>query len=270
MKSRFVSMEDVESDFFENHMKDIAKAKKLAANSQGKEELANHLWRELQACKINADFIRIFDLLKKKSYRNAWVNLEQCEIACASLIRNSTPEFQKEKRILYIQDKIESIQSLFPYVLFFSPGFTTGYYTCSICGTKVVPRNRCGHRKGIIYNGELCHHIGHEPDFKELSIVTNPVQKYSVAHDDKTLDFSVLNFLISNLEHAFERWSCIETRKSYPRKMFSEVSLQSKCPCKSGEIFSNCCNQKSEISIPHIDFLFEDKEDFEPKINFPY
>ena len=271
MKNDFSTIEDVDNEEFQTYLSNLKASKEEVSQLPNNEDNANAHWREIEALELNGSFIKAFEFLKSKEYRNAWNLLEQCEISCKFLIKNSALEFQEKKRVIYIKETIEKYQSLFPYCVFVSPGFKVGYYTCGICGHKVRPRSRCEHKKGRVYNGQLCLHEGHDLEPIEISIVTKPVQKYSVMHDDSTLDFSVLEHLLNMLDNAFEPWSYEKKTMNYPREKFSMFSSNDQCPCKSGSTFIDCCEQKSEIEIPHIDFCFaKELSKDKTETRFPY
>jgi hypothetical protein len=43
------------------------------------------------------------------------------------------------------------------------------------------------------------------------------------------------------------------------------------CPCQSGLKFKECCFEKNEIAIPHIDFIFSKEISKEKQaVKFPY
>lgn len=250
---------------------DSIKNEKAKAIEHGEEDKANECWRILKAIDINMLYIQAFQNIKRRNYRDAWNELEQCEINYQSLSENSTESFLINTRAVFIREKVLKWQSIYPYCLFISPGFKIGYHTCSICDHRVRPRSRCEHKKGKIYNGELCLHIAHDIEFLELSIVSTPVQKYSLMHDDTALDFTLLQYLSDILENAFEEWDLNRTTMKFPRERFVNVKNEDKCPCQSGRDFQHCCKGEKEIEIPHIDFILSkplppDKE----KIKFPY
>lgn len=270
MKISLTSIEHIDSPEIKAYRERLVAGKERAQEIKD-EQAANNIWRASESLDVNILFIKAFDNLKNGNYREAWNLLERCEVNCSFIERNSDEEFLSESRVLFIKKTVENFQSLYPYCVFASPGFTVGYYTCSICGHKIRPRSRCEHKKGMLYNGELCLHEGHDLDFREISIVSKPVQKYSVIHDDSTLDFSVLEHLISFLDHAFEEWRYEKKTMSFPRERFSSVRDSDKCPCKSGLEFKECCLEKEEIDIPHIDFLFSKEIPKEKQsIKFPY
>ncbi|HDU4042401.1 TPA: hypothetical protein RFN24_002016 [Klebsiella aerogenes] len=270
MKIELTTLEDIVNPEIIKAI-DSIKKEKLNAIKYGDEEKANECWRVLKAFDLNVLYIRAFNNIKNKKYRDAWNELEQCEINYEFLNENSTETFLINTRSKFIIDKVLKWQSLYPYCLFISPGFKVGYYTCSICDHRVRPRSRCGHKKGKIYNGELCLHIAHDMEFLEVSIVSTPAQKYSVMHDDATLDFTLIQYISNILENAFEEWDLNRTTMRFPKERFENVRNEDDCPCKSGREFHSCCSDKKEIEIPHIDFILSkaipsDKEE----ISFPY
>lgn len=270
MKVELLTPQDCEKPVIKKVIEELNRVRDEAAMS-GDEEKANGCWRELEATELNILYIGAFHKIKNKEYRDAWCDLEKCEIKYSSLEENSSEEFLINSRSKFIFDKVKKLQSLYPYSVFASPGFTVGFYTCSICDHKIRPRSRCEHKKGKVYNGELCLHVGHDMKFTEISLVTNPVQKYSVVHNDETLDFSLLTYLLDILDNAFEEWDLHWTTMKFAINRFSNVKPDSKCPCKSDNIFEECCIGKDEVEIPHIDFIFskpipEEKEE----IAFPY
>ena len=186
------------------------------------------------------------------------------------LEENSDTDFIESFNVEWFKKHIEYWQSLFPYSVFFSPSFIVGYHTCSICDHKIRPRSRCEHKKGKLYNGEVCYHAVHDIlDVPEVSIVTNPVQKYSVALID--YDYTAVNYVAERLDDPLESWKAVKTKKSYPREKFASVKGDDLCPCQSKEKFSECCSSKDEITIPH--FKIEFQKYIRPELqyeHFPY
>lgn len=248
----------------------LVRAKHVAVENNYEEE-ANQLWREIQALKISSIFFASIKNIKQKKYRDAWCGLEQCEIACKFLGENSSAAFFQESGANFVEIYTSKWQSLYPYCVFASPAMVVGYYTCSICGHKIRPRSRCQHTKGRLYNGELCLHQAHEIEIREISIVSKPVQKYSVMHNDETLDFSLLDYLCSHIESPFDEWDAHWTTKKFPRDRFNSVLEDQNCPCQSGSLFRQCCSNKTEIEIPHVDFVLRNGLNKEVEAErFPY
>jgi hypothetical protein len=263
MKIELFTIQDCESEEVKSALDTLNETKRKAVE-RNDEDKANECWRNIEAIDLNILFIQAFQKIKDQKYRDAWCDLERCEISCGSLEENSSETFLSKTRVSFIKDKTLKWQSLYPYRVFASPGFNVGYYTCSICGHKIRPRSKCEHKKGKIYNGELCLHMGHDLEFKEISLVTNPVQKYSVVHYDETLDFSLLIYLSKFLDNAFEDWDLNWTTMKYPIEKFSSVEPSDVCPCKSGDDFESCCMKKDEVEIPHVDFIFFKPIDVSP------
>lgn len=230
---------------------DFLKEKQIEHNS----EYSDNIWRLKSSLELKRDYAKVFSLLKEKKHYDAWGLLEICEINLSLIIENSNPDFHKEARLHFYSEYISNWQSLFPYAIFFSPGMLVGYYTCSICNTKIRPRNSCKHKKKKLYCGEICFHNGHDLEMLEISIVTKPVQKYSVVMKD--YDYTVVNYVVERLNSPFDGWQPIRTRKIYPRNMFNSAMPETTCPCKQGDKkFSECCSPKAQIEIPHIDIVF--------------
>jgi hypothetical protein len=270
MEIELITLEDTQKPAI-NQIIDSLKDEKTKAIKCGDEAKANACWRELEGLELNLLYIQAFHNIKTEKYREAWIQLEQCEIKYKFLSENSTEDYLCDSRAVFIENYVSKWQSLYPYCVFASPGFKVGYYTCSICNHKIRPRSRCEHKKGKVYNGELCLHIGHELEFLEISIVSTPVQKYSVMHNDETLDFTLLKYLSDILENAFEEWNVNWTTMKFPAERFISVKTGDKCPCKSGNNFEACCMGQDEIEIPHVDFIFSKQlPNDKQAIIFPY
>ncbi|WP_336938568.1 hypothetical protein [Acinetobacter modestus] len=270
MKINLTTIDHIKNPKIQYHI-ELLKEKKRSASNNDDAETANNCWRELEALKLNILFIKAFHNIKLKNYRQAWNELEQCEIKDTFIRENSPPEYMVSSRLDFIKDKVSKWQSLYPYCMFCSPGFKVGYYSCSICGHKIRPRSRCEHKKGKVYSGKLCLHKAHDLEILEISIVTKPVQKYSVMHDDSTLDFTILDQLASFLAHAFEDWDLKWTKMKFPIERFDSIYKEDECPCKSNKTYEACCLGKREIEIPHIDFLLSKPLPIDTRtFTFPY
>lgn len=225
-----------------------------------KEKLANDCWRLISAIKLNSKYVEVFYKIKEEDYLDAWKELEQCEIASNSLVKNCDKKFLKIYRIGFIQKHVQYWQSLFPYKVFFSPGYLIEYHSCSICGHKIRPRSRCEHDAGKLYMGEICSHKINGMKLLEVSMVTNPVQKYSVVTTDEIkYNYSLVNSVSLKLNNAFHAWKPEWSTKKYPRKYFSSIDGADQCPCDSGLKFEECCSDKSEIIVPHLNIYLSEE-----------
>lgn len=219
------------------------------------EELSNHAWiveHSLIATKL---YIKTFYKLKAGDFYEAWCDLEKIEILLSRISENNKELCLEKVGLNKIKKMVSNWQSIYPYDLFISPGFISKYKTCSICRSKVSLRKSCGHKKGKLYNGSMCFHTVHKLKYLEVSIVENPVQKYSVLnHEGK--DYSQLKYILDQLHTPYDTWSRHLTKKSFPRDKFKNISKNDKCPCQSGLDFYYCCQNKKEIVIPHVQIEF--------------
>ena len=206
------------------------------------------MWCLAQALAVQEHYLRAFGQLKAGEFYKAWCELEHTELALASLERHDTeswPEFHLD----FVQVHTERWQSLFPYKMFVSPELLQNEKLCSICKRPVVPHAFCGHRVGEIYNGEMCYRIVTKLEALGISMVENPVQKYSVLflNDEKTgqqrdqYNYVLVKYAISGLRNAFDGWDVERTTRRQPHSRFADVSRNDPCPCESGKKYKKCC-----------------------------
>lgn len=243
----------------ENHYKTALKEiNKLLEISQKKEneDVSNLLWRLKKVIEVKIKYIQAFFLLKDKKYYDAWVLLERVEIDISFLEKNVDDDFIEKYKIFFYKEIVQIWQSLFPYKVFFSVGFTVKRYICSICNHIIRPRSRCIHEKGKLYNGELCFHVGDEIDaVKEISIVKNPMQRSCIAMMD--YDYCVVDFVSERLDSPFDYWKPFKTKKLINRAEFNNIDEDEICPCQETMmLFKDCCFNKEKIAFPHIDIKF--------------
>jgi len=237
---------------------------KAAAVAVGNPDEAKLLWVVQYIAKVQRSYLRMFALLKEYKFFEAWRELEQGEIAVALLKRHFTVERCDPHRIEYIETMIQRWQEQFPYKVFFSPEILKKRVECSICNTKISLRRPCGHEKGQIYNGDNCYHRVVECEVLSISIVTNPVQKYSVAFlasEDGSgsrdhYDYGNVRFAIDRLASAFHGWQVEHETRTFPISVLAHLPPESPCPCASGTSFRDCCFSKPEVTIPHRQFTF--------------
>jgi hypothetical protein len=238
-----------------------SKASAVAADNQVE---AKSFWQVQAIARVQRSYLKAFGLLKEYRFYDAWCEFERCEVAIASLKRHAVIERGDPTRIDYIETMVKRWQAQFPYKVFLSPEILKKRMECSICGAKVSLRNPCGHEKGQIYNGEECLHRIVASEFLSISIVTDPVQKYSVAFiatDDGSgsrdhYDYGNVRFAIDRLASAFHGWHVEAETRTFPISVVSHLPPESPCPCASGKPFGDCCASKPEVTIPHKQFTF--------------
>ena len=135
---------------------------------------------------------------------------------------------------------------------------------CSICRRKISIRSPCGHRVGEIYNGEYCCRIVTKCEFLSISMVKDPVQKYSIPFivDPKTgetedrYDYGTVEYLMKRWPTPFHNWTAKWTKALHPKEFFGPPSRNDKCPCDSGKKYKKCCLHRQGIVRPHCEFTF--------------
>lgn len=263
---------------FDDHIIDILKKLKLQALADNDEQTAKLIWCYEQILNVQSNYLSVFLELKKGQYYQAWCTLERVEIGLNSLARHFTQNSDDEFMLIFIEKHSEQFQKLFPYKWFISPAFIQLEKKCSICRKTISIREPCGHLKGEIYHGEECLHKITKAELLELSVVTNPVQKYSVLFmsdpDTKKevdhYDYSLMKYVIDGLNRPFNAWDVQWTKIRQPHSLFEHISKEDKCPCGSGKIYRKCCLKASGVLRPHVKILFHvPPPDNLPEIIYP-
>jgi SEC-C motif len=227
------------------------------------EPLANAAWFLKEYLNSHYEYLVAFEEIKAGEYYKAWCRLERVEITLRDMMRNPIvgyEEFGPEP----LFDLVARWQSLYPYNVFFSPEIFIKRETCSICGQVVDPWTDCGHRRGLLYKGEICHLNVTDCEFKRVSIVADPVQKFSVAFtaDEEgnridQYDYAPVKFVADRLTAPFDGWSMTWTYAYHPHSMFPSASPDGPCPCGSGKKYATCCLHEPGVKRPHMQVTFE-------------
>jgi predicted RNA-binding Zn-ribbon protein involved in translation (DUF1610 family) len=118
-------------------------------------------------------------------------------------------------------------------------------FRCSICGSKIGIRNRCSHKIGEIYNGEMCGRIVNKIEIKGISIVRNPFDKYTILEaQGVSYNYALLETLMKYLDNPFEKWGYDIEYMDWDYKKdlrYKNVNRNDMCPCGSGKKFKKCC-----------------------------
>lgn len=230
----------------------------------GDEQQANRAWFLKTIAGTHRDFVGCFTQIKAGDFYKAWCELERIEIALPWLLTNRffDPASYEVEGFLA---QVKRWQSLYPYKVFFSPGILKKRKECSICRQPIDPWTECEHEVGRVYVGEECCGIVTEVEFIEISLVLDPVQKYSVvmlANDESGssidhYDYSIVGFLADRLNSPFDNWDVQWTSAYHPHDMFPNTASGDVCPCGSGHTFSGCCQLRPGVIRPHAQFTFE-------------
>lgn len=241
----------------------LLRSHKIEAVRRNDQEMAKLVWCYEQILLVQSTYLSAFGKLKDHSFYEAWCLLERVEIELGSLEQHFKTDTD-EYRLALIEKHCKQFQSLFPYKYFASPTILQVQKVCSICNQPVSIRSPCGHRVGEIYNGEMCCRIVTEADFLELSVVENPVQKYSVlfmsdAKSGESIDhykYDLVQHVVDGLHSAFDPWDMYETKIRHPHEFFKHVGRNEACPCGSGAKYKHCCLKESGVLRPHIEVGF--------------
>ena len=238
---------------------------KRQAVARGDQEEAKRIWCYEKILQIQSSYLSSFYDMKAGNYYGAWCSLERVEIALHFLERHFSSESDDDQyRLRFIEEHSRQFQSLFPYGLFMSPAFLETEKKCSICGHPISIRNPCGHQVGEIYDGEMCCREVTKAEVLEISLVTNPVQKYSVPFlvDPKTgkqkdhYDYTFVQYVVSGLWRPFDAWDMRRTEARHPHSRYAHVGRNDDCPCGSGGKYKDCCLRESGVLRPHLDIRF--------------
>lgn len=211
----------------------------------------NALWFLETFAICTLKYIDTFRLLRRRKYRPAWDDLERVEIILSQLDENLFLE-EFESHIVMVLRLVLQLQSTYPYKYFASPEIKMLDWECTICGLKSTPSNPCGHQIGRVYSGKFCGRKITKAKMLGLSIVTNPVQKYSVLIPEGVeFDFSVTQFVLERLGGPFQDWSGQWGYLRHPHSKFADVALDSKCPCGSNLHYDECCLMEDGILLDH-------------------
>jgi hypothetical protein len=226
----------------------------------GDDALANKAWFLDRTCTSYRMYVGSFEKMKAGQFYNAWCDLERVEIGLASLTHNPIMNV-KSFRIPDLAALVTTWQSAFPYKVFLSPGMLYKKKQCSICQTILTPWSDCGHEKGRVYGGRECVTEIMEVEMLEISLVLDPVQKYSVCFAGPNgadhHDYSITRFIVERLASPFDRWTLNWTTALHPHDRFGGVSPEGACPCGCGRSYATCCLPTPGIRRPHAQIGFE-------------
>lgn len=228
--------------------RDISKTASALKTAATDPEEKNRLWAVQTFADATAIYLDAYRQMARGKFTDGWCTLEQAEHGFARLAEN----IFIEDLIPLIDRRTELIalwQSLFPYRHFISPGMRYKKWGCSICGQQSTPVDPCGHIRNRVYAGQLCVRIIQEAEPLEVSIVTDPVQKYSVLQLD--YDYSVVQYVLDHLSGPFHQWTGEWTHKRHPHSKFTDRPHDGPCPCGSKLRYQECCLLTQGVRLPH-------------------
>jgi hypothetical protein len=236
---------------------------KSTAVACANQALAKEIWCLEQTLTTQTHYLDAFVNMRSAQFYDAWCALEQAEVSLFFLdhhFRDLNDRYSLE----FIRTQISQFQSAFPYRMFFSPGMIHREKKCSVCGTRLSIRNPCGHRAGEIYDGEMCSRIITKIDLTEVSLVTNPRNKYAVGFPrgkagspNDGYDYSLVKSIVERLQSPFDRWTCRFNEERVPHSRFPNVGRNHDCPCGSKSKYKRCCLNESGVRRSHCHVEFE-------------
>lgn len=226
--------------------------------------VADRAWFLNRVAQCYRGFVTCFEQMRTGAFYEAWCEFERIEIALPWLVANPFLN-PKDFAIGALKKRVTQWQSLYPYKVFISPGMIHRRKECSLCHAVISPWNSCAHEVGKVYDGRECYRIVTKAEFLEVSLVLDPVQKYSVAFaakgpDGKAVDHhdhSVARFLVDRLASPFDDWLVQRTFAYHPHSLFPNATEEGPCPCESGRSYKGCCLSRRGVVRPHFQFAFK-------------
>lgn len=226
---------------------------------ESKCNLANRAWFLRVVAQSRSSMITAISEIQSGRHKDGWCTLERVEIDCRVLRRNP---FQSigDYGVAALLTQVERWQSLFPYKVFASPEFIINVARCSICNTISSPWSGCDHVPNTVYCGEACYRSVEGMALKSVSLVLEPVQKFSVLiipRDDGSdpMDYSMVDWVAERITSPFDRWTIDWSTEIHPHNLFS-AAPRDPCPCGSGRYYRSCCLHTLGVRRPHAQFSF--------------
>ena len=212
---------------------------------------AKAIWIMETIGRVQDDFVSAFLHIRQNEYKEGWDKLDRCGTELGFLKGHFT-DVNDEFGIEHVKVHSQQLREFFPYTWGISPAYVKEEVRCSICDTKLTLRSKCNHKNGEIYNGEMATHVITKGKLLHISLVDNPVQKYSVifpnGDDDPRL--KPISELASRLKSPWRRWQFeIEERRDF-HPAFRGVGRNDGCPCGSSLKYKRCCLSKEKV-FPH-------------------
>lgn len=240
----------------------ILKRQAVAGQQQA---LAKAVWCLETVAVVQQAYLRAFVKMKKGEFYAAWTILEKVEKTLYVLdrhLRASCGEYGLE----FIRASTTRFQALYPYKLFISPEIWKQEVRCGLCDALITLRSNCGHELNEIYDGERCYRRITKSTFLSISIVCNPVQKYSVlfAPDPAVSGgapakdvYPLARYVSQGLLCAWDAWDMEHTTSIHPHAHFADVSPDEECPCIAPQgTYAQCCLPLAGVLRPHTAVTF--------------
>lgn len=229
---------------------------KAEAKTDGQEILANAVWCLETIGQAQDEYLAAYQKNREDDFYGGWCTLARCEVRLLALKRHYE---QRELAlgVAYLQTYSGRWQKLYPYSLFISPSFVIAETKCSICGAVRSLRGGCDHVVGELYWGEECHRIITEiEEVPEISIVENPVQKYSVGFPrGQPYNYAPVKNVVTGIGSPWAFWNVENMSSAEYWQRFHGIGGENPCPCGSGDAYAQCC-QDTHKEERHVHIWF--------------
>lgn len=222
------------------------------------ESQANYCWCLKTIYNVKKTFISAYSAMKSGEYELGWKELDSTDILLSGLTQNMDLDVENDKyNLLFISNIIKEYQKLFPYRYFLSRECIIKSERCSICGALVSIRNLCGHKLGKLYMGEQCVYEVLDFEFKGVSIVTDPFDKYAyIKIEGKEYNYGMVEELMRTISSPYDNF-WIKTIK-IKKPEYENVKRNDRCPCGSGKKYKKCHYGKNDEMMDH-NIIYIDK-----------
>lgn len=123
-------------------------------------------------------------------------------------------------------------------------------------GRALQPGEDAGvHRPGRVYVGRECFTRITKSEAREVSLVTDLVQKYSVVFTQggDQHDCAIIAGIADMVAGPFDPWLARWTTALHPHALFDDYSRSGPCPCGSPISYGGCCGPNPGVKRPHLD-----------------
>ena len=220
---------------------------RLHSVQKNNELLANASWCIAKIGHAQCEYVEAFRLCKEDEFHPGWCALERCEIALQSLRRHYKGENDRFG-IDHMALHVPRFQGLFPYRYFESPAFLCKKAKCSICDTPFSFLSGCCHEIGELYWGKMCCSVIVDAKLLEISIVTDPIQKYSVLFPEgMSYNYGAIRYVVQGLASPWHGWDYTRYEIDTGEPLFPRVGRNDLCPCGSGRKYKWCCINETRM-----------------------
>lgn len=199
---------------------------------------------------------RFWKCIEGQTYYDSWWRLHDIfdDLRCLKKF------YKLNNRVIdFLVKQMKSIEGIYPYKFFSSPGFIVERYDCSICD-KDMDGDECQHFKGELYDGEMAIAIAKKiKDIDHFAIVENPKNKrLAISGGDGLDQFNIFKELVEHFNQSrnsplgFTHAKIFEFMRD--KDTLRKTARNEACHCGSGKKFKKCCINTPQAKQVHVDF----------------